>query len=54
MIRRLFAGWRHPLRIVAMVMAALSLSWGVALTEGILAAQEERMQSLFAAAGATL
>ena len=38
MIRRLVAGWRHPLRIVAMVMAALSLAWGVALTEGILAA----------------
>ena len=38
MIRRLFAGWRHPLRVVAMVMAALSLAWGVALTEGILAA----------------
>ena len=38
MIRRLLAGWRHPLRLVAMVMAALSLSWGVALSEGILAA----------------
>lgn len=38
MIRRALAGWRHPLRVVAMAMAALSLAWGVALTEGIVAA----------------
>lgn len=38
MIRRALKGWRHPLRIVAMAMAALSLSWGVAPTEGIVAA----------------
>lgn len=37
-MRRLLAGWRHPLRVLAMAMAALSLSWGVALTEGLIAA----------------
>lgn len=38
MIRRLLGGWRHPVRVLAMAMAALSLAWGVALTEGLIAA----------------
>ncbi len=38
MIRRLLSGWRHPVRLLAMAMAALSLAWGVALTEGLIAA----------------
>lgn len=38
MIRRLLSGWRHPVRLIAMAMAALSLAWGVALTEGLIAA----------------
>lgn len=37
-MKRLLAGWRHPLRVVAMAMAALSLAWGIALTEGLVAA----------------
>lgn len=37
MIRTLLQGWRHPIRVVAMILAALSLSWGVALTEALIA-----------------
>ncbi len=37
-MKKILAGWRHPLRVVAMAMAALSLAWGVALTEGLVAA----------------
>ncbi|MBL8604852.1 MAG: transglutaminase domain-containing protein [Myxococcales bacterium] len=38
MIRKLINGWRHPLRLFAMGLAAFSLAWGVALTEGLVAA----------------
>jgi transglutaminase-like putative cysteine protease len=38
MIRKILSGWRHPVRLVAMALAALSLAWGVALTEGLAAA----------------
>jgi transglutaminase-like putative cysteine protease len=37
-MKKLFSGWRHPLRALAMALAALSLAWGVALTEGLVAA----------------
>ena len=37
-MKKILAGWRHPLRVIAMAMAALSLAWGVALTEGLVAA----------------
>ena len=37
-MKKLLSGWRHPVRLVAMAMAALSLAWGVALTEGLIAA----------------
>ncbi|MEZ4407617.1 MAG: transglutaminase-like domain-containing protein [Polyangiales bacterium] len=38
MIKKALAGWRHPTRALAMAMAALSLSWGVALTEALVSA----------------
>ncbi|MCK6586582.1 MAG: transglutaminase domain-containing protein [Polyangiaceae bacterium] len=35
---RVFLGWPHVLRAVAAALAALSLAWGVALSEGLIAA----------------
>jgi transglutaminase-like putative cysteine protease len=38
MIKRILGGWRHLVRVLAMALAALSLAWGIALTEGLVAA----------------
>jgi len=38
LLRRALAGWRHPVRALAMALAAFALSWGVALGEALAAA----------------
>lgn len=38
LLRKVFIGWPHALRAVATALAALSLAWGVALSEGLAAA----------------
>ena len=35
LLRRALAGWRHPVRALAMALAAFALSWGVALGEAL-------------------
>lgn len=38
MLRTLFRGWRHPLRLLAMGLGAFALAWDVAVIEGVIAA----------------
>lgn len=38
LLRRALSGWRHPVRALAMALAAFSVSWGVALGEALAAA----------------
>ncbi|MBI5512381.1 MAG: transglutaminase domain-containing protein [Deltaproteobacteria bacterium] len=45
---KLVAGWRHAVRCLAMALAALALSWGVTLTEGLVAALVGALAGVFA------